>query len=210
VYVKGKGDVKMSGLRVGDRVLASSSEGKAISSEVIFLHDHKDVSSTVKIHVPKDVIELTPAHMVATYTESCGAGYCADAKLVPAKDIRVGDKIYVSDGSLTGVDVVTKFTKSMSEVRYVITSDDNLVVNGVVAPVYSTSANSLETLPFRLLHKVAPGALQWEPIAAALEVILESPVLRAVESLVNAVAGMKAPKAFVPAARVLAAPHVSH
>merc|ERR1712216_206054 len=108
----------------------------------------------------------------------------------------------------TGVDVVTKVTKSMSEVRYVITSDDNLVVNGVVAPVYSTSANSLETLPFRLLHKVAPGALQWEPIAAALEVILESPVLRAVESLVNAVAGMKAPKAFVPAARVLAAPHV--
>jgi len=210
VYVEGKGAMKVSGLEVGDRVLASSSEGKPISSEVIFKHDHKEASITMQIHVAQDVMELTPAHMVATYTQSCGVGYCSDAKLVPAKDIRAGDKVYVSDGSVTGVNVVTKVTKAMSQVRYVITSDDNFVVNGVVAPVYSTSAKSLETLPFHLLHQLAPGALQWEPIAAALELILESPFLKAVESVVNAIAGVQSPKDSVPTARFLAAAHLSH
>jgi hypothetical protein len=39
-------------------------------------------------------------------------------------------------------------------------SDDTIVVNGVVASVFSTGAKSVETLPFHMLHKFAKGALQ--------------------------------------------------
>jgi hypothetical protein len=64
------------------------------------------------------------------------------------------------------VQTVTAVNKGASKVRYVITSDDTIVVNGVVAPVYSTSDRGLETFPFHLLHTVAKGALQWAPIKA--------------------------------------------
>lgn len=105
---------------------------------------------------------------------------------------------------------MTGVSKAIANVRYVVTSDDTMVVNGVVASVYSTGANGVETLPFHVLHMFAKGYLQWGPIAAALEVILESPVLRAVETVVNAMAGFKTIKSPVNTARVLAAPHVSY
>jgi len=209
-YIQGKGTVKVQDLQIGDKVLAASADGKAISSEVIFMHDHKDVSTTVQVYITDDMMELTPAHMVALHTESCGLEYCSDAELVPAKEIRAGDKIYVSDGTSTAVQTVTAVSKAASKVRYVVTSDDTIVVNGVVASVFSTGANSIETLPFHLLHKFAKGTLQWGPIAASLEVILEAPVLRAFEALVNAVAGLKAPKASAAALRFSAAPQASY
>ena len=105
VYIQGKGALKVGDLEIGDRVLAASTDGKPVSSEVIFMHDHKDVSTTVQIYVAEDMMELTPAHMVAVQTESCGRGYCSDAELVPAKEIRAGDKIYVTDGATTAVQV---------------------------------------------------------------------------------------------------------
>jgi len=107
VYVQGKGAIKVGDLQIGDKVLAASAKGVPISSEVIFMHDHKDVSTTVQIYVDEDMMELTPSHMVAIYTKSCGQGYCSDAELVAAKDIHPGDKIYVSDGVSTGVQVLT-------------------------------------------------------------------------------------------------------
>ena len=55
---------------------------------------------------------------------------------------------------------VTRVSKALSKVRYVITADDTIVVNGVVASVFSTGAKSVETLPFHMLHKFAKGALQ--------------------------------------------------
>lgn len=123
VYIQGKGAVKVGDLKVGDKVLAASADGKPVSSEVIFMHDHKDASTTVQIYVDDDMMELTPAHMVAVHTESCGLRYCSDADLVPAKEIRAGDKIYVSDGSATAIQVrtswslhtVTKHSKSKTK-----------------------------------------------------------------------------------------------
>jgi len=111
VYIQDKGAVKVGDLRIGDRVLAASTDGKPISSEVIFMHDHRDASTTVQIYVAEDMMELTPAHMVAIHTEACGLGYCSDAELVPAKEIRAGDKIYVSDGASTGVQTVNAVTR---------------------------------------------------------------------------------------------------
>ena len=105
MYIQNKGALKVGDLEIGDRVLAASADGKPVSSEVIFMHDHKDVSTTVQIYTAEDMMELTPAHMVAVQTESCGLGYCSDAELLPAKEIRAGDKIYVTDGATTVVQV---------------------------------------------------------------------------------------------------------
>jgi hypothetical protein len=104
-YIQGKGAVKVRDLEIGDKVLAASADGKAIASEVIFMHEHKEVSATVQLHIVDDMLELTPAHMLALHSDSCGMGYCAEAPLVPAKEIRAGDKIYVSDGSSTSIQV---------------------------------------------------------------------------------------------------------
>ena len=101
----GKGAVKIFELEIGDSVLAASPQGTPTSSEVIFMHDHKETSATVQIFVADDMMELTPAHMVAVHTETCGLRYCSDAQLVPAKQIRAGDKIYVSDSITTAVQV---------------------------------------------------------------------------------------------------------
>jgi len=185
VYTKDRGPVQISELTVGDKVLAATAEGSVVSSEVIFMHDHKDSSTTVRVEVAGNVMELTPAHMVATYTPACAGAYCAAAKLLPAREVRVGDRIYVADGDSTAVKAVTGVSSAVSKVRYVVTADDTIVVNGVVAPVYSTAAKGLETLPFHMLHAALPGVLQWTPVATALEQILESPALRFFESLVN-------------------------
>jgi len=211
VYIPNKGALKVGDLEIGDRVLAASADGKPVSSEVIFMHDHKDVSTTVQIYIAEDMMELTPAHMVAVQTESCGRGYCSDAELLPAKEIRAGDKIYVTDGATTAVQTVTRVSKALSKVRYVVTADDTIVVNGVVASVFSTGAKSVETLPFHMLHKFAKGALQWGPIASALKVILESPALRSIEAVVNRLERLHSQTAKTSPAlgRVLATPQVS-
>jgi hypothetical protein len=43
--------------------------------------------------------------------------------------------------SLFAIQTVTAVSKAASKVRYVVTSDDTIVVNGVVASVFSTGAN---------------------------------------------------------------------
>ena len=113
MYVKGKGAVKISELEIGDSVLAASPQGTPSSSEVIFMHDHKETSATVQIFVADDMMELTPAHMVALHTETCGLRYCSDAQLVPAKQIRAGEKIYVSDGITTAVQVCVRVNQGI-------------------------------------------------------------------------------------------------
>jgi hypothetical protein len=52
---------------------------------------------------------------------------------------------------------VTGIKMSQAKVRYILTEHDTLVVNGVVASVYSTAARSWETLPFRVFDSIFAG-----------------------------------------------------
>jgi hypothetical protein len=92
----GKGKVAVGDLKVGDAVMSAGSDGSIISSRVYFIHDHQELSATVRIQHAKGQMELTPAHMVPVYTEACGESYCANAKTVPAKELTAGSRIYVS------------------------------------------------------------------------------------------------------------------
>jgi len=186
VHVDGR-DVMMSEVSVGDRVLATGASGDIVSSRVIFTHDHKEASPTLRISYSEGVMELTGDHLVPLASKECGSRYCNDAQLVAAKSVRVGDRIYVSQQGVTVAKEVSSVSRSFSKVRYILTEHDTVVVNGVVASVFSTAAGAVETLPFRLFDVLFAGGLQWAPVAAALEIILESPLLRSMEAVINKV-----------------------
>ena len=54
---------------------------------------------------------------------------------------------------------VTGIKMSEAKVRYILTEHDTLVVNGVVASVYSTAAQSWETLPFHVFDSIFAGGV---------------------------------------------------
>jgi hypothetical protein len=92
----GKGKVNIGDLQIGDSVMAAGADGSIVSSRVYFIHDHQQLSATVRIQHAKGQMELTPAHMVPVYTEACGESFCGDAKTVPANEIVAGTRVYVS------------------------------------------------------------------------------------------------------------------
>eukprot|EP00960_Hanusia_phi_P044375 756605-Hanusia_phi.AAC.6 len=191
---------------VGETVMSASSEGNIVESRVIFVHDHKEASATVRISHDEDTMELTTEHMVPMHTEVCGKSYCDDAELIAAKNVKVGDKIYIAKDYTSHVVTVKAVSRAISMVRYVLTENDSIVINGVVASVYSTAAKTLETLPFRMVDKLVKGVLQWGPVASSLGVILESPALRNFEFALNTLVNLPS----VTAGKTNPLAHINH
>ena len=61
----------------------------------------------------------------------------------------------------------------------------NLVFSADCSVDYSTSAGSIETLPFRFLRACFPTVLSHPAAAAAISAVLESPALKAFERALN-------------------------
>jgi len=182
-------------VRVGDRIAAAAADGSVGFSRVVFTHEHVDSSLTLKLFVAGDAMELTPNHMVPVYTEECGLKYCEGAKLVKAREVKAGDRLYVSDGRRSTVQTVEAVSKGEARVKYVVTEAGNLLVNGVVASVFATAAKHLETLPFYILDSLFQGIFDWAPVKAAMHAVLESPALQAAEQIVDRLASVKSYKA---------------
>jgi hypothetical protein len=87
---------------------------------------------------------------------------------------------------------VTHITHGNALVRYIVTTHDTLVVDNILSVDFSTSVGALETLPFRLLHAVCPSVLSHPAVASALSSVLESPLLKAAESVINSAVHMLA------------------
>ena len=136
---------------------------------------------------------LLQTHQVPVYTEECGMSYCAAATLVKAQEIKLGQRVYVSDGAHSRAAAVTAIAKGQAHVKYVVTEAGNVVVNGVVASVFSTLAQRLETVPFYVLDTLFRGIFEWAPVKAALYSVLESPELAVAEALVDKFMSFKAP-----------------
>ena len=203
VDVWGSGPVQIAHLSVGDRIAAAAPDGSLKYSRVLFTHEHVDPMTTVKLSVGGGVMELTSAHQVPVYTPECGGSYCSAAKLVKASQVSTGDLVYVSDGERSMVHAVSAIEKGQAHVKYIITEAGNLVVNGVVASVFSTMAKHLETLPFLALDSLFQGIFEWAPVKAALFHVLESPALSRAERLVDVVSSFKSTTA-APAGRATA------
>jgi len=199
VDVAGKGRTAVGEVAAGDRIAGVGEDGSLVFSRVLFTHQHVDAMLTVKLSVGDDALELTAAHQVPVETEACGERYCGAAQLVKAASLRRGDRIYVSDGTHSSAKTVTDATAGRAHVKYIVTEAGNLVVNGVVASVFSTSAAVWETLPFQLLDWLFQGVLEWGPVKAALFTVLESPALLAAESVIEASSMPRASLAVAPA-----------
>jgi hypothetical protein len=125
--VEGKGVILMKDLQVGDKVQTTSGEYQTIYS---FMHYH----------------ETKPAKYLQVYTDSPSKGpleisgdhmvFLADKKNpVPAKMIKVGDKLSGASGSVT----VSKINTITRNGLYApVTLDGTLIVNGVLASSYIT------------------------------------------------------------------------
>lgn len=110
----------------------------------------------------------------------------ASGELRKAGDIKVGDLIMAMPaGAKTAVAVaVTAVLARTDEVKYVLTENDFILVDGVMGPTQSTMAGWLELVPFKALDRMHVLALA--SVRAALYDILESPLLSSLEALLDA------------------------
>jgi len=151
-----RGTVPVGDLRLGDWV-ESVADGQVAWARVLFLHDHQEVAATLALTVDAlkggghRRMELTAPHLIHVRRPG------GRSALVPARNIKVGDLVYAVEDGVVGERAVRAVEASRAKVRYVVTENDLLVVDGVVASVYSTGAGRWETLPFHLLHRLLPG-----------------------------------------------------
>ncbi|EKX31541.1 hypothetical protein GUITHDRAFT_122267 [Guillardia theta CCMP2712] len=217
VTVRGKGDMRLLDLKLGDEVASADDYGLFVWSPVIFIHDHKEDTKMRRVKFggegEKGEVSLTDTHpllLAADKDESF-----SQARRVRARDIKQGDRILVMKGGKAApvtasllplllflfllviffLQVVGSSLFS-SQVRYVLTANDRILVDGVVGPTASTMLGAAETLPFKALHVL--GLLELPAVARVLSLILESPALSWSESLLDRLA----PKAAAAAARV--------
>jgi len=179
VDVEKRGRVPISSLTASDRILGTNRAargGELGYDAVIFIHDHAMESPTVVLGWNGGELELTGGHSLPVVKE--GLRYTN----VMAKDVGLGDTILVQ-GESGGVEhrVVSRKRASSSLVRYIVTEGDAFIASSAIVSLYSTAAGSFETMPFRFINYILPGSLQWSPVASALRLVLESPLLRAFE-----------------------------
>eukprot|EP00277_Geminigera_cryophila_P026913 CAMPEP_0179482766 /NCGR_PEP_ID=MMETSP0799-20121207/60177_1 /TAXON_ID=46947 /ORGANISM="Geminigera cryophila, Strain CCMP2564" /LENGTH=544 /DNA_ID=CAMNT_0021296067 /DNA_START=35 /DNA_END=1669 /DNA_ORIENTATION=- len=178
VATASRGEVTIGDLRVGDEVRAAA-DGVVVWTRVVFTHDHPQPVATLELFVGnaregdgrERRIELTAPHLIHVLEREGG----------------------VVEGGVVKVEMVRDVRVARSHVRYVVTDKDMLLVDGVVATVYSTAAGWVETMPFRVLDRVLPGVFGKTGVKAALMAVLESPLLHVFEKLVNSVSSVSAP-----------------
>lgn len=78
---------------------------------------------------------------------------------------------------------VTGVQAGAEVVKYVLTENNKMIVEGLVAPVESTMAGSLELLPFHFLNHLQ--VLGLTSVGAALYAIFESPLLSNLEVMLD-------------------------
>ena len=194
VDMQGSGAVQVAQVAVGDKIAAVTSHGEVAYSRVLFTHEHKAEYETVKLELDGGYVELTSSHLIPVYSEDCGQSFCAAATLIKATQVSQGDRLYVSDGTGSVLRRVSAVTKGQAKVKYVVTEAGNLLVNGVVASVYSTVAGHFETLPFYFLDSLLPGIFEWAPVKASMYTVLESPALAWIEHVFDVFMSIKPPR----------------
>ena len=194
---------RVSDVKTGDLVRSLDSMGKLSISPVVFIHDHLLPGATVMLHYidlagAPARYELTGAHAVPTDL-ACAGLHCKITRTRPARDVVPGSSILrvapdaLGEGASDfAVVKVTHLTHGNALVRYIVTTHDTLVVDNILSVDFSTSVGALETLPFRLLHAVCPSVLSHPAVASALSSVLESPLLKAAESVINSAVHMLA------------------
>jgi len=137
VNVKGKGQVFMRNVRVGDQVLTGSG-----NYQMVYAHGHRDETSSVEYlqiqttllknqkgegEKENHAIELTEDHMIFVQGKN---------HPVPASHVKVGDSVRASRDGYAKVNKVDKVFRN--GYYNPLTADGTIVVDGIVASIYPT------------------------------------------------------------------------
>jgi len=154
----------LSDIRVGDRVLVASMDGRELSYSPIIAIPHGENSERsimTKISIESGTeLTLTPDHLVVA--GSCDAGSVMSLRL--AGDIKVGtcvQSIISSSGRPTRVKVIAVSSVNVNGIytAVALASDKLLVVNGVVASPFAV--NHLLVNAYYELHRVIYRFAPW-------------------------------------------------
>ncbi|EKX46015.1 hypothetical protein GUITHDRAFT_138502 [Guillardia theta CCMP2712] len=167
--------------------LIANGPGPKDFGRVYFIHDHVEDYRVVRLGTSEGEIELTPPHYLHVCKYPCRDKRSESMQLMQASGVETGDYLLGQDGLVQ----VRSISRDVSKVRYVLVENDMILLNGIVASIFSTAAGSLETLPFRFLDRLFPGLLQVKAVAIALHDVLESPILRRFESLLDILSSVK-------------------
>ena len=163
VTLESRSIVPISTVRVGDRVLASDAAGKLSFSDVIAVpHAQNAIVATFAeiATVSGRSVKLTPAHLVS-------AGACgSDFGLIPAGEVAIGSCLCTVDG----FEVVESISMvKASGIYTVVTMEEYVVVNGVVASPFAVShtvGNAFYGI-YRAMYSVAPLMMMSKAFVAA-------------------------------------------
>ena len=127
--------VSMTNLKIGDRVRVSD---KTFSDVYMFSHrnPHNSDSYYIQLNIENQSITLTSGHYIYIKPKSA----INSIIVVPAKDVRIGDKLQIGDNSW----------KPVSSVEFVEekglfnphTIEGSIIVNGIRTTTYTTSVES--------------------------------------------------------------------
>lgn len=155
--------VRMDSLVTGMRVLAISSWGTPLFSEVFTWTHHEPGALGTFVRLTTDVgaaLTLTGGHYVYTNLAGCppGSSWARDARLLAAADVRLGHGLWVTSSSAAVCSPVVQVHLVMEPGYFSpVSSAGTLVVDSVAASVASTS----EALTDRLCFGCKFPALRW-------------------------------------------------
>jgi intein/homing endonuclease len=142
-------------VKVGDRVLAADASGKVSFADVIAVPHPKNSIVAYVIEVTTSSgrsLKMTPDHMIIA--GSCGG----PMRVVRADNVLVGSCVSTVEGS----EVVSSTSLQSSSGLYtIVTTEEFLVVNGIVASPYAQSHSAGHSLYFvhRLVYSLSPSLL---------------------------------------------------
>ena len=129
INVRGKGEIKMRDLKIGDAVAQVHGGFSEVYS---FGHRHETETKTyLSVQtLNKRPLEISPLHLIYMHGES-------GKKLIPAGELKVGDYLNALDGSPSAI--LSIKTVRRSGVYSPLTASGNLIVSNVEAASYVSS-----------------------------------------------------------------------
>ena len=174
---------------------------------------------------------ITGGHSIPLYlSKGHDSSGLLEFREIPANLVKEGDLLLKADLQMFGADSmkwtqhwrpvrVVQISKIQRRIRYLLTSSDTALINGIASYTFSTRAGVFETLPFKMLYYISPWIISSKAVGkytiiilvctkqyicqivhfkltdvlmagSALQHILESPILKSFESFLDSAASL--------------------
>jgi Hint module len=158
--------IKISLVRVGDRILSASRSGRFSYADVVAVpHKKNDIeASFVVISTASSDLKLTADHYLM-------AGVCGSEMILKkASDVSVGSCVMTTTGSAV---VTTTSVARGRGVYTVVSTEEFIVVNGIVASPFALNHYAADSFynVFRTLYHNAPSLIKSNFVEALYDII---------------------------------------